>query len=156
MKKYVTLVNKQNKLKQSYSRNLKLVPVKDYDGKDDFLEEETYKAYKQLKEFLYKKGIIIDLDGAYRSVEYQKEVYERFQEKLGQEDVSYRVAPPGTSEHHTGLAFDITLKIDGKYDEEEEEVATHLPIYQEIASHLSKFGFILRYPKGKEEITGYQ
>ena len=41
MKKYVTLVNKQNKLKQSYSRNLKLVPVKDYDGKDDFLEEET-------------------------------------------------------------------------------------------------------------------
>lgn len=156
MKKYVTLVNKQNKLKQSYSRNLKLVPVKDYDGKDDFLEEETYKAYKQLKEFLYKKGIIIDLDGAYRSVEYQKEVYERFQEKLGQEDVSYRVAPPGTSEHHTGLAFDITIKVDGKYDEEEEEVATHLPIYQEIASHLSKFGFILRYPKGKEEITGYQ
>lgn len=156
MRKYVTLVNKQNKIKPSFIKNITLVPIKDYDGEEDFLEEETEKAYQRLRKFLLKKGITIALDGGYRSVEYQQELYERFQKELGRKDVSYRVAPPETSEHHTGLAFDVTLKVDGKYDCEDEDIKQHLLLYQKIVPYLSKFGFILRYPKGKEEITGYQ
>lgn len=156
MNKYTVLINKQNKIKPSFHKYINLLPVKDYDGEEDYLEEQTLDSYKKLKSFLKKKGIEIGLDGGYRSIEYQQELYERFQKELGQEDVSYRVALPGTSEHHTGLAFDIAIKINDSYEEDEKDTVKREQLYQKIHLYLAKFGFILRYPKGKEEITGYQ
>ena len=152
MNKYTILINKQNKIKTSYLKNYKLVSIKNYEQEECLLEEETFKAYLKLKKYLEKQNIEIALDSGYRSLEYQQELYEKFKQELKQEDVSYRVALPGTSEHHTGLALDIILKINGKYLEDDKDIKKHLNIFQEIEASLSKFGFILRYPKDKENI----
>lgn len=156
MNKYTVLINKQNAIKPSHLKKYKLLPIKDYDGEEDFLEEETHKAYKKLCTFLKKKNIEIALNGAYRTIEHQQELYKRFQQELNLEDVSFRVAKPMTSEHHTGLALDFTVKVNGEYIRDDEEIQKNIKIYQEIATYLPKFGFILRYPKDKVEITGYQ
>ena len=65
------------------------------------------------------------------------------------------MAEPGTSEHHTGLAIDIVLQVDGKYDEDNDEIFEHLDSYKAFVQYLSQYGFILRYPEGKEHITSY-
>lgn len=64
-----------------------------------------------------------------------------------------KVALPGTSEHESGLAIDCGIVIDGEYIDELPENA---PITKWIHENCYKYGFILRYPKGKEEITGYK
>ena len=81
--------------------------------------------------------------------------YEKFSKLYGQEYADKTVAPVGCSEHHTGLAIDIGLKIDNKKIYDNEELMAHESILLEIHSYLQNYGFILRYPKGKEYITGY-
>jgi D-alanyl-D-alanine carboxypeptidase len=54
---------------------------------------------------------------------------------------------PGASEHQTGLAFDVTAYRNGGGFEDTEQ-------FRWLKAHCSDFGFILRYPEGKEEITG--
>lgn len=155
MKKYLTLVNKENKIKQSYLKNIKLVNRKNYQNKDTLIEEETALAFDQLKNFLKRKNIKMEIDDAYRSQEHQQNLKEQFSKEYGEDYANAIVAEPGTSEHHTGLAIDIVLEVNGKYDEENDEILEHLDNYKQFVPYLSKFGFIIRYPKGKEEITGY-
>ena len=155
MRKYLTIVNKENKIKPNYLKNIKLVTLKDIDKEDTLLEEETAKSYKKLRDFLRKKGIEIGLYGYYRTIDYQQKLKERFVQQYGEEYANKIVAPPGRSEHHTGLAIDLSIKIDGQYDKNNNEINKHIKNYQAIVPYLSQYGFILRYPKGKEDITGY-
>lgn len=155
MKKYLTLVNKENKIKQSYLKNIKLVNRKNYQNKDTLIEEETALAFDQLKNFLKRKNIKMEIDDAYRSQEHQQNLKEQFSKEYGEDYANAIVAEPGTSEHHTGLAIDIVLEVNGKYDEENDKILEHLDNYKQFVPYLSKFGFIIRYPEGKEEITGY-
>lgn len=155
MKKYLTVINKENKIKQSYLKNIKLVNRKNYQNKDTLIEEETALAFDQLKNFLKRKNIKMEIDDAYRSQEHQQNLKEQFSKEYGEDYANAIVAEPGTSEHHTGLAIDIVLEVNGKYDEENDEILEHLDNYKQFVPYLSKFGFIIRYPEGKEEITGY-
>ena len=75
--------------------------------------------------------------------------------KYGLDYAEEVVAMPGTSEHHTGLAIDIIINIDGNWIVENDELIKEEEIFKKIHSSLKYFGFILRYPKGKEDITGY-
>lgn len=152
--KYTTLVNKQNKFKESFLNKINLVKTTDVDNKEVFLEEETYKAYIELKEYLKDKNIDIGITSAYRTIDYQKSLYDKFPEENNQEYVDNYVALPGYSEHHTALAIDIGININGEYIDDITDKTND--IYEEIHKHLYKFGFILRYPKNKENITGYQ
>ena len=63
------------------------------------------------------------------------------------------VAKPRHSEHETGLAIDICACIHGKWNFDSAEELNEL--YKYLHSIISDYGFILRYPKGKESITGY-
>jgi len=79
-------------------------------------------------------------------------VWDYYLEEIGLEETKKRVAPPGASEHQCGLAFDVAYITDGNYgdsitDEQEET--------KWMFANAHKYGFILRYPKGKEDITGY-
>lgn len=65
------------------------------------------------------------------------------------------VAPIRKSEHHTELILDVTLTIGDETCFDVEELFKYQDIFSEIYKCLSEFGFILRYPKGKENITGY-
>lgn len=155
MKKYLTIVNKENKIKPSFIQKIQLVKRKNYLKEEVLIEEQTALAFDKLKEFLKTKNIFMEIDDSYRSIEHQKELKEQFKEKYGEEYANNMVAEPGTSEHHTGLAIDIILQLDGKYDEDNDEIFEHLDSYKAFVQYLSEYGFILRYPEGKEAITGY-
>lgn len=152
---YLVVVNKSNMIEDSYYNNLELVECKDILGDTISVEKETYNAYIKLKEYLKNMNINIELDSAYRSIEEQQEIIDEYTEKYGIEYVNKFVAPIKTSEHHTGLALDIGLIIDNKKYIDSDELFNKEDIYLVIHKYLHKFGFILRYPKDKEDITGY-
>ena len=150
------LINKENKVKDSFYKRINLIDIVAEDGTNTKIEEETYQAYLKLKEFLQTKNIFIEIDSAYRSVERQQQLYLEFCEKYGKEYADSVVAPPGTSEHHTGLAIDLSIKNEFGYIEENDDYELYHKTYNEVHQNLKDFGFILRYPKGKEYITGYK
>lgn len=116
-------------------------------------EEETMLKFRELQEFIKSKGYIIDVESGYRSKEHQQRIWNETLETKGLEHTKKYVAVPGYSEHQTGLAIDYILYEDGKWLEEF-DLANH-EVYKLIFENAYKFGFIIRYPKGKEELTGY-
>ncbi|MCI7083593.1 MAG: M15 family metallopeptidase [Tenericutes bacterium] len=153
---YKILVNKNNKINDDYLSEVKLITTKNVDGIDVQLEEETYEAFLKLQKFLEEKGIIVGISSAFRTIERQKEIYQRFIEVYGKEYADAVVAPVGCSEHHTGLAVDINMqKEDGTWPVGNNELMAQEPELVKTHQFLAQFGFILRYPKDKENITGY-
>jgi hypothetical protein len=75
-------------------------------------------------------------------------------EKYGEEYVKNYVAVPGYSEHHTGLALDLYFTIGDKTVYENEDLVQYPEIWAAIHEKLPEYGFILRFPEGKEKITG--
>lgn len=152
---YTTIINKNNLFKDSYIKRFNLLKIKNIYNEDILLEEETLNAYLELKEFLEKKNIYIGIDDGYRSVEEQEKLYNDFVLKYGCEYAKKYVAIPGSSEHHLALAIDINIKINDKYCTSNDELEKYDSIFRRIHKYLYKFGFILRYPSGKENITNY-
>ena len=153
--KYKVLVNKENKIKDNFLSKIELIITKDVDGEEIQVEKETYNAYLELKKFLETKNVIIGISSAYRSKDYQQDIYESFIEKYGKDYADKVVAPVGCSEHHTGLALDINIMKDGKWPESNPELMEDEESYKAIHQYLANYGFILRYPEGKESVTGY-
>jgi D-alanyl-D-alanine carboxypeptidase len=87
----------------------------------------------------------------FRSYNYQKKLYNSSVETDGEEYAQRYSAKPGHSEHQTGLAFDLGGQME--YWLEPEFADTEEGIW--LAENAHRFGFILRYPKDKEHITGY-
>ena len=152
---YSILVNKDNKIKSNYIDRINLIKTKDVEGIDVFVEEKTYNAYLDLKNFLFDKNIEIGISSAYRSIDEQINIYNDFINRYGKDYADKYVAIPEYSEHHTGLAIDINIKIDDKYPSNNNELMAQKKYYEDIHKYLKDFGFILRYPEGKEDITGY-
>ena len=111
---YLVLVNKLNALPEGWEDALDIVHMNNSLGDDVEVERAAYDAYLQLKEALAGEGVYIDLDSARRSVAVQQDIMDRFIEKYGAEYAAKTVAKPGFSEHHTGLALDLYLNIDGE------------------------------------------
>lgn len=153
--KYKVLVNKENKIKDNYLSKIELITTKDVDNLDIQVEKETYHAYLKLKKFLETKNIIIGISSAYRSKEYQQEIYDSFVKDYGKDYADKFVAPVGCSEHHTGLAIDINIKVNGAWPKDNYELMKQEKMFKTIHKYLSTYGFILRYPDEKEDITGY-
>lgn len=99
------------------------------------------------------EGVRLVAVSGYRSYEQQRKLFQHFVQRTGSEAEANRFsARPGQSEHQTGLAFDLTSP----------RVGFHLtqrfgetPEGRWLAEHAPRFGFIVRYPKGKHPITGY-
>ncbi|MBD8922264.1 D-alanyl-D-alanine carboxypeptidase family protein [bacterium] len=152
------LVNKNNLLSKDYKPKLYIVD----DNKNNFhnyidpnlkpelaLEIKSY--VDKLLNDAWKSGMFIIVDSGYRSYEYQEKVLKSLIEKKG--DEAYRlVAIPGSSEHQTGLAMDIAYMKNGIYSDDVKDSDKEV---EWMKKNSYKYGFILRYPKGKEEITGY-
>lgn len=153
---YLSLVNKQNKIKESYLKNMILSTYTNIFNETISIEKESKEEFIKLKEYLEKKNIEVGIRDSYRDMNTQKQIYDYYLNKEGIEYCNKYVAIPGYSEHHTGLAIDITIKYNGKFLKDDEElICLDDEKYKEIHKNLSKFGFILRYPKNKEKITGY-
>lgn len=153
------LVNKKNRLSQNYEpKGLMQEPITKI-----WLKKETYKAFYKMSIAIQAAGFSpIVLISGYRPYLYQEKLYNRKVENLIGEGLSKKeaikkastiVAVPGTSEHQTGLAIDITSTGLAKKKDpliEEFEATDHgkwLKVYGD------QYGFILRYPKHKTHIT---
>ncbi len=149
------LVNKQNPIKESFLKRIELIEVKNIENEKTYIEEHTYQAYQELAKFLETKGIIVGIESAYRSVEKQQQIYDDFIIQYGKEYADSIVAPVARSEHHTGLAIDLNIMTNGNWQQDNMELMEQEETYQKIHQYLHEFGFILRYQKDKESITGY-
>ncbi len=158
---YMVLVNKQNKLPDDWEEKLELVDTKDAWDDGMKVEKKAYEAYLKLKEdvdnALKEYNATIELDSAYRSVRAQQELWDRWSAdpEKGVEYAKKYAAVPGYSEHHTGLAIDICLKVNGELVYENEDMIEEREIFNVVHSKLAKYGFILRYLEGREDSTGY-
>lgn len=149
--KYFVLVNKNNPIIDEDM--FETVEYKNALGEVIVVEKETLAAFLNMREDMLKLGINVDLDSGYRSIARQRELEKEFLATKGEEYTLKYVAKPGYSEHHTGLAIDIILIKDGKaLDDSLTFDNSDIKFVQENAY---KYGFILRYPLGKEKITGY-
>ena len=139
----LTLVNKYNYISKDYIPS-DLITINNIS-----INKEAYNSFLKMQEDMKKENLNIRIISAYRSYDYQESLYERYLKTDKQEIVDTYSARPGFSEHHTGLAIDIdneVLSFDKFYLTKE---------FNWMKNNAYKYGFILRYPKDKEDITGY-
>ena len=111
------------------------------------VDPEAKAALEDMFDGAKKDGLKLFVCSGYRTYEYQKSLYNRYVERDGMEKADTYSARPGHSEHQTGLAFDLN-SVDDDFE--------GTPEAMWIAEHAHEYGFIVRYPKGKQEITGYK
>ncbi|WP_040205779.1 M15 family metallopeptidase [Neobacillus jeddahensis] len=117
------------------------------------LRKEAAEAIEALFKGAKDDGITLLGVSAYRSYETQKNVFDNYVHRDGQQKAMTYSAVPGHSEHETGLAIDVTGG-DGRCAAEDCFGGTNEA--QWLAGHAAEYGFIIRYPKGKDSITGYK
>ena len=150
-KGYGILANKYYSLGEDYEpEDLVNVDIKYYYGEPKKIRSEAYDAFIEMWNAAYEDGIYLILISGYRSAAHQKEVYDAYQADKGTKYADSIAARTGYSEHQTGLALDIYSKectSQAKFHESKS--------YEWLINNSYKFGFILRYPKDKQNITGY-
>ena len=153
---YLVLVNRAHRLPDGWEGKLDLVEEASLLYDDPVrVERAAYDAFQALKAELAQEGVYVELDSCYRSVADQQEVFDEFTREYGEEYARRYVAIPGYSEHHTGLALDLCLVVDGQQVASDEEMMQRQDIWDRVHARLADHGFILRYPQHKEGVTGY-
>ena len=142
------LVNQYHILSEDYVPKLVYLEAA-YTNQRDRLRPEAYRAFVRMADAAAQDGLRIYNASAYRSYSTQKWVYQRYVRQEGAAAADTYSARPGYSEHQTGLALDINTASFSDHFEESEE-------YAWLVENAGRFGFILRFPEGKEHLTGYQ
>ena len=141
------LVNKYNYVSKDFKPNL--VEVKEYAINGMYLTNECMLSFVKMAGDAKKQGYNIRAISTYRTYEYQDNLYNKYAAMDGVYKADTYSARPGFSEHHTGLAMDID-NIETSYTDFDK---TKEFIWMQENAY--KYGFILRYPEDKEDITGY-
>lgn len=149
--KYLVLVNK-NSIMTNFD-DYEIIACNSSYANDRYLEKRTYQQFIKLQKYIADLGYTIDVESGWRSVNYQQVIFDEIEKKKGTSYAKKYVAIPGYSEHHTGLAVDFILYENGCWYPDQEMIGH--PLLKLIADNAYKFGFIIRYPEGKEQITGY-
>lgn len=117
------------------------------------LSNEVIEAFNEMKKDAEQEGIILNIRSGFRDTDTQEALFNSYVQKDGIEKANRYSAKPGHSEHETGLTIDITDEYNNRsigdwFNETKQAKWLYENAY--------KYGFILRYPKGKEDITGYK
>ena len=148
-KQNLLLVNKYTKLNSDYvPENLTNIPLTlSFEGNQT--TKEVLSAFKSMWTAAKKEGLTLIVNSSYRDYQSQEEVWNNYENAYGEEYADSIAARPGFSEHQTGLALDIITYGANKntFDTTDE--------FKWLEKNAHKYGFILRYPKDKEDITGY-
>ncbi|AZS17686.1 M15 family metallopeptidase [Paenibacillus lutimineralis] len=151
------LVNKEFALPDDYNPSDLVYPNVRFTFKEKIekrmMRSEAAKALENLFDGAEKDGIYLAGVSAYRSHKTQTALFNRYVERDGEEKAKTYSAVPGHSEHETGLAIDVSGS-DGKCAAEDCFGDTKEADW--LAKHASEYGFIIRYPEGKDSITGYK
>ena len=147
-KNYI-LLNKYNLVSKSYKpKNLVQVST-EYAKENILLTEETKNQFILMAEAAKKENLTLYAISGYRDYTYQENLYNNYYSIDGNKANEYS-SKPGHSEHHTGLAIDISNKTTSyeEFDKTEE--------FKWMQENAHKYGFILRYPEDKTNETLYQ
>ena len=153
------LVNKKNPLPKNYDDIIKTTVV--FKGWKDYeLDVRAADYIKQMIDDAAEDGVDLLVVSAYRDMAYQKQNFENSVQNRMDRGMSYddayadtlaEVALPGESEHNAGLALDIMCEENQNMDDDSFETTE---AFAWLDKHAYEYGFILRYPKGKQDITG--
>ncbi len=152
---YLVLVNKDNIIPDDWESKVQMTSTNNLKGETIKVEKETLESFLKLREDLLEDGIDIELEAAYRSFDTQKDRYDSIKEERGTVFADDYISKPGYSENQTGLSVDIVLVKEGFVVHGSESLLQEVEIFYDIQKKLSEYGFILRYPKHKEVITGH-
>jgi LAS superfamily LD-carboxypeptidase LdcB len=151
----LVLVNKNNEISSDYVPDSLVTPDVPFQNKSKIkMTPEAAKALEALFQKAKEDNIRLTAMSGYRSYEHQNEVFTANIKKYKSVTAANRFsAKPGQSEHQTGLAMDISspsvnYKLTQNFAQTKEG--------KWLKENAPKFGFIVRFPKGKEDITGYQ
>lgn len=153
--KLEALVNKKRGLLSDYiPEDLVMieVPMDIERPESRMLRSVASDALTELFKEAEKIGFKLYAASGYRSYITQVNLFKSYAEKHGEAEANRFSAKPGHSEHQTGLTMDVTIE-SVNFDLVEEFGET--PEGKWLDENANKFGFIIRYPKGTEEITGY-
>ena len=128
---YMLLVNKEHPLTADFT-----VATKAIDSEGHTVDERIYDDLSAMLTAAKAAGYDLRISTAYRSYNRQQQLY----------DAGSSTAAAGTSEHNSGLAVDI-LTVNGEFEGSAAEAW--------LLEHAEEYGFILRYPKDKEAVTGF-
>lgn len=149
------LVNKENRLNEGECPNDLKVPdvrfIPNGDPQVKKMQREAAEALEKLFTAAEDENVVLLGVSGYRDYSYQKSLYDNDVLKNGKEKADRYVAEPGASEHQTGLAMDVLSNECKSLDES----FANTESYKWLKENSYKHGFIIRYPKGKENVTGY-
>ncbi|UJL46895.1 D-alanyl-D-alanine carboxypeptidase family protein [Virgibacillus sp. NKC19-16] len=153
----LALVNKQNALPSDYDPDDLVVPDVRFPFTEDLPKKQMRKVAADALEELFQAadeaGLDLVAQSGYRSYGRQDAIFASNASQHGEEAANQFSAQPGESEHQTGLTMDVTTPSINN------ELTTEFGDTDEgkwIEEHAANYGFIIRYPEGKEEITEYQ
>lgn len=149
------LVNKTNRAPAVPMTLVKpnVTPTREELSENIYMQPEAAQALEELFAAAESDGITLFATSGFRSYSTQKAIFDRKLKTMSERAANASVAKPGYSEHQTGLAMDIegttTLNtgLTERFGESPEGIW--------VAENCHRFGFIIRYPKGKTDITGY-
>lgn len=154
------IINKENRLPQYYEPDDLVFTDNNENNFHEYLiptmkpqiSTSILPFFYEMQNDAKKDNIYIIIDSGYRSYQHQQLIFNQKVKELGYDLAIKYAALPGSSEHQTGYAFDLASFRNGKYfannEDDEKEIVWML-------KNCYKYGFILRYPKGKEKITGF-
>ncbi|SEO49877.1 D-alanyl-D-alanine carboxypeptidase family protein [Paenibacillus sp. OV219] len=152
----LVLVNKKRELASTYSPNDLVVAKVTFSFSGTSPKQQLRAIAAQALEKLFagakKEDIELAAVSGYRSYVAQKSIFDNYARENGEDEANTFSAHPGQSEHQTGLAMDVSsasvnYNLDESFGESKEG--------KWLAEHAADYGFIIRYEKGKEGLTGY-
>lgn len=154
--KNLLLVNGSHPLSEDYdyTKDLTTIPEEYHNGQLDQINKDIWPYLKAMIDDARKEGVNLSVWSPYRSYNIQQMLFNRQNQKQIEAGVPESeadakaasiVARPGTSEHHTGLAADINMA---------DDAFENTPMYAWLTEHCQDYGFIMRYPKDKIDVTG--
>ena len=153
---FLILANKTHPLAQDYKpedlRSIKYY-AKDRSASGRYMRAEATEKFHKMIEAAKADGLTIVMTTAYRSYSFQKSLWDGYVANAGEAAATRYSARPGQSEHQTGLAVDVSApSVNYSLTQDFENTKEG----KWLAQNAHLFGFIMRYPKDKESITGYE
>ncbi len=148
------VANKTHKLPDGYEPS-DLTRPNVASSADWMLREPAARALEEMFAAAESDGIHMVLGSAYRSEAYQRQLWNNYAAQYSPERADRISSRPGYSDHQTGLAVDIVQGMNTGLGTDFNETFENTPEAKWLHEHAQEYGWIMRYPKGKEEITGY-